>query len=594
MGWSKGLAEAATEAGAQLHAAIYDRVSKDPTGRQRSVEKQEDANRRVCADNDWLLREDDVYTDNDRSASRFATKRRPDWDRLRSTVADGRYHVVVLWEVSRGDRDDLGWLGFLHLCRRLGVWIHIESHGHTYDPRKRRDYKTLAEEGLDSADESERISERIRGDVAANARRGMPHGVAAYGYRREYEVDAGGRRRITGQLPDERPRTAVASDGTETGYTTAGIVREICRRVLAGETRLGVARDLNDRGVPSPRNGKRGWTDTTVRDIATNPAYAGLRVHQDTTIGPAIWDGLISETDHHTLLARFADPSRRSGRDSKIAHLGSGLYVCGVCGAVVRAVTTAYGKAYGCRPVKAVSPRTPRVQRRDVTADEVAALRGLGPWEQASRILDLFEAGVSQVSIFRALGMNRSTACMRLAAERYRRGYPKSVPKAPGLSSFHVSRDVRPVDAFVQMAVWRRLARKDIAELLAEDTRADERMVVLAAEVAEKQARLDAARDGYAREGMPSLEALNRIEATLAPEIARARDLMNEARVGPVLAGLVRPTVADIKAEWQRRTLPQRREVIRVLIERVEILPVRNKRRRDIAESVRIVWRTPR
>jgi hypothetical protein len=234
------------------------------------------------------------------------------------------------------------------------------------------------------------------------------------------------------------------------------------------------------------------------------------------------------------------------------------------------------------------------MERRKVTDVEVAKLLGLDRREQSALLLELAEDGVSMRSIALRLGLNQSTVSMRVKAERDRRGYPPRAKLPPEESQYHVSRAMADVDAYVQMSVWARLARPDMAELLATDAEADQRMDRLAAEIAEKQARLDAARDGYARDGRPSLETLARIEATLAPEITQARERMNEARVGPVLAGLVLPTVDEVEAEWWRRTLPQRREVIRVLIERVEILPLRNKRRFDVTESVRIVWRRPK
>lgn len=593
MDWSNGLAERAIESGAQLCAAIYSRVSKDPTGRQRSVEEQDDANQRAATTNGWQVSEDTVYIDNDRSASRFATKTRPQWERLRSDVAAGKYHVVVLWEVSRGDRDALGWLEFLAMCRNLGVLIHITSHRHTYDTRKRRDYKTLAEEGLDSADESEKISERIRRDVEANAQKGMPHGVVTYGYRREYEVDASGRRRIVAQVPDEEPRTVAAVDGSPVIYTPAGIVREVTRRLLAGEAIRAVTADLNSRGVPSPRSGPRGWSPFTVRRIAANPVYAGIRVHRGLPVVAAVWPALVDPADHHALVARFSDPARRTSRDTTIRHLGSGLYVCGVCGNPVRTVTQYYGRAYTCWPPRLVS-RSSRVDRRKVSDEETAALRRLAGSAQTARVLELYESGVSQISMSRALGVTQSALSMRLAAERKRRGAAAAPPAPRGERAHHVSRNVDEVDAYVQMAVWQRLAREDVAALLAEDARADERMAVLAAEITEKQVRLDAARDGYARDGRPTLETLNRIEATLAPEIERARERMHQSRVGPVLSGLMLPSPAEVEAEWWRRSIPQRREVIRVLIERVEILRLRNKKTYRVVESVRIVWRRPR
>src|SRR5690242_11100433 len=95
---SIGLAQSALDAGIPLVAAIYDRVSRDRAGRRRSVKQQDRANRAVAADEGWSVPDDAVFCDNDLSASRFATKPRPDWDRLRERVETRRVHVVVLWE----------------------------------------------------------------------------------------------------------------------------------------------------------------------------------------------------------------------------------------------------------------------------------------------------------------------------------------------------------------------------------------------------------------------------------------------------------------------------------------------------------------
>ncbi|MFF5261282.1 recombinase family protein [Actinomadura viridis] len=571
---------------------MYDRVSNDPTGSRRSVEEQDESNRAVCAAERWHLAENAVYCDNDRSASRFATKPRPDWDRLRADVAARRYHVVVLWEVSRGDRDDLEWIGFLHMCRKIGVLIHITSHYHTYDPQRRRDYKTLAEEGLDSADEVERTSERIQRDTEAMARKGRPHGTVPYGYIREYEVDRHGQRHIVSQDPDTKPRSAKSVSGEVSVYTRAGIVKEIARRLLRGEASRSVAADLNRRGVPAPAGGDRGWSATAVRRVAISPTYAGLRSHHGEVVADGTWTPLVDKADHYTLVARLSDQARRKVKDTTIKHLGSGLYVCGVCGSVVRPITRRNGMAYTCRPAVVVA-RNPRAETREVTADELAVLAELPVREQTGRILDLVNAGVTQASVSRGLGLWPSTLSLRLKAERVRRGETRPAGPDDGREkSYHVARAKKDVDDYVERAVWLRLARPDLAELLtAEDARAEARLAELTAKIAEMQVRLDNARDSYASGNGLSLEGLLRVESTLEPAIKATRTQLAQMRVGPVLDGLLLPDVNDIRAVWLARSLPQRRAVIRALIERVEILPLRSKKKFTIEESVRIVWR---
>jgi hypothetical protein len=168
--------------------------------------------------------------------------------------------------------------------------------------------------------------------------------------------------------------------------------------------------------------------------------------------------------------------------------------------------------------------------------------------------------------------------------------FPKAAVKG---EAFHVSRKQGDVDAYVQLAVWERLSHPDIAELLAEDVRADRRAAELADQVQEMTGRLDEARDAYARKNLP-LDALIRIEASLGPDIKRAREQMDQVRLGPVLEGLVHPDVALVEAAWWQRTLPQRREVLRILTDRIEILKLGTGRRHYAdEESVNIVWRQP-
>lgn len=67
----------------------------------------------------------------------------------------------MLWESSRGGRELEAWAGFLNACREHRVLIHVTSHQRTYDMQVGPDWKTLAEDGVASAYESELTSERI-------------------------------------------------------------------------------------------------------------------------------------------------------------------------------------------------------------------------------------------------------------------------------------------------------------------------------------------------------------------------------------------------------------------------------------------------
>src|SRR5215218_4342778 len=88
---------------ARLRAVIYTRVSSDPNERGRSVGEQEAECRAVCDREGWAVVA--VYSDNDRSASRYATKARPEYKRLINAVDAGETDVLVTWEPSRAQRD---------------------------------------------------------------------------------------------------------------------------------------------------------------------------------------------------------------------------------------------------------------------------------------------------------------------------------------------------------------------------------------------------------------------------------------------------------------------------------------------------------
>jgi hypothetical protein len=135
-------------------AVIYGRNS---SAKQKSIDDQQAENRAATEANGWTVV---AELDDPSSASRYATKVRRNWARLLELLP--AIDVVVLWEPSRGDRTLATWVAFLDACREHRVRIHAVTHNRTYDPRNPRDYRSLAEDGVDSAYESDKISGRTR------------------------------------------------------------------------------------------------------------------------------------------------------------------------------------------------------------------------------------------------------------------------------------------------------------------------------------------------------------------------------------------------------------------------------------------------
>ena len=300
-----------------LLAAGYTRQSK---GKERSIAEQEASIRETCAQQGWPVSE--IYSDTV-SASRFSDRERAGWERLLTDLKADAFGVLVLWEASRGDRDLETWVAFLARCRDHDVRIHVIAHDHTYNMASLRDWKALAEEGIDSATESEKTSLRINRTMKSEAAKGKPHGRVTYGYKRVYDKDT---RELKEQIPHPEQ---------------APVVKEIITRIGGGVPIISITRDLNRRGVPAPGSAVA-WTRWTVRRTALNPAYIGQRSYNG-ALFDAMWPPLVNPVVFEAARRVLEDPARLTTRPGRARWLLSHIAVCDVCGATLQALPNGTG-----------------------------------------------------------------------------------------------------------------------------------------------------------------------------------------------------------------------------------------------------------
>ncbi|MCL1869776.1 MAG: recombinase family protein [Promicromonosporaceae bacterium] len=398
-------------------AVIYGRQSKD---KKTSIEQQIELGSRVAAENAWTLGE--VYSDGS-SASRFAKKGRADWDRLLGDLRADRFGILILWEPSRGDRDLPSWVTMLAECRERGIRIYVVTAERLYDCRIARDWKTLVEDGTDSAYESEKTSLRSRRDSDKRAVEGRPHGQVAYGYRRVRDED-------------ERGRHIGSHD--EIVPEEAEVIRETARRVLAGESMRSVVKALNERGMASPKGVP--WSSTTLRQVMLRDRNAGLRRHRGKVVGKAAWEPIYDEDTHARVVALLTDPARTTGASNKGAtrkHLLSGIARCGRCGHTMRVVpgSTYKGKVvkpkYQCTGCYRVGRQkdavegvvVPLVVERLTMPDGIAALAAGRP-ERAVELHDLVAGAQARLDLA-ADGFADGT----MTADQVRRINAKLIPQ---------------------------------------------------------------------------------------------------------------------------------------------------------------------
>jgi site-specific DNA recombinase len=290
-------------------AGIYGRNSK---ANEKSIDDQLKLGRAAVGREGWTLAGE--YHD-DSSASRYRTKERDDWARLLADLAAGALDVLVLWKPARGSRDAIEWLQMLEGCRSRGTRIHVMAHRRTYDLSLPSDWETLAVEGIKSASYSDQLSEDVTRGVREAAIVGAPHGRVAFGHDAVYDPVTG----RPGRVPNAH----------------APIVREIIERLDKLTPISALEREFRERGLPSP-SGKP-WRRNTIRILATNLAYIGIRRHEGED-HRAQWPAIVDEEMFWRVQALLNQPERKTTRPGSAKYLLSYIATA-PCGAHIQRVS---------------------------------------------------------------------------------------------------------------------------------------------------------------------------------------------------------------------------------------------------------------
>jgi site-specific DNA recombinase len=293
----------------------YKRISDDPEGLELGVTRQDE-------DIDKLAEQLGAtvvgsFTDNDVSASTLSKKPREDYDLMMTAAQSGECDMILAYSNSRLTRRPAEWEDLLQLyaARRVEIHTVVSGSANFATADGRAVARTIA--AWDAA-EAERIGERVRRAILQKAEQGKPHGGS-----RAYGWDAD---RVT-PVPDEWL-----------------IIRELANRVIAGEAIHQLARDLNERSVPTV-SGKP-WSRAAIRYMLKSPRMIGIRVHKGIEY-PAAWPAVLDElTWRH---ARSVLDARVTGANARVSLL-AGIAVCGECGGKLQMKAGGTGPVYRCPP----------------------------------------------------------------------------------------------------------------------------------------------------------------------------------------------------------------------------------------------------
>lgn len=282
-------------------AREYRRLSDAKGG--TSIDDQGSDNAAAAADNDWALK-DPPYIDDGISASRYAKKRRNDFEQLVADLRTGptgrssRFgaDILMLWESSRGSRKVGEWVTFIELCEAKGVRIWVTTHERLYDPRNGRDRKSLIEDAVDSEYESYKTHKRVIRTAAAHARMGRPYGEAPYGL-----------------MPVYDPKTGKLLTWVE-DLIRSIVIRELFRLIEAYEPMGEIARRFERRGYTN-RSG-RPFSREHLVTMASRASYTGLRSYKG-ELYEGVWDGIVPRK-------RFWNVQGILGAPGRVTYRGGG------------------------------------------------------------------------------------------------------------------------------------------------------------------------------------------------------------------------------------------------------------------------------
>lgn len=299
---------ARTVTGTKPKAVIYTRLSvRDPDGGDHgSLERQEDDCLKYAKQKGYEVV--GVFRDEGVSATRG--DKRKQFKAMLTHLEGGKINVVLIWKIDRLARRYADLDRFLKILETEKMILYSVADGHEAKPGN--SHMTLRILTIVAGEESNNIGIRVRRAKLERARRGghTGGGPRPYGWKTPLKEEI---------VAKERKQ-----------------ILELIRRFLAGETCHSIARDWNERCIPSS-TGVR-WNSSQLYSLLRSPRYAGVVLYQQASKTPqtfkATWKPIVDQQTwaliEHELERRGKEPKNGGFHGRK--HLLSGFLICEACG----------------------------------------------------------------------------------------------------------------------------------------------------------------------------------------------------------------------------------------------------------------------
>lgn len=243
---------------------------------------------------------------------------RPEWERILTALRRGECNALMVPDIDRAMRDPRTLEDLIDAVELYGVYVASLTGN--------MDLTTDA--GISAArslvnqrnQESRNTSRRVVDGHRHSAMQGRPHGGAKrpFGWRK---------------------------DRVRLNKREAAHIRRELPRILAGVSPLTLAREWNERGIPTVMGTQ--WRGTRIRRMFLSPRLCGFVVyHGEVLFGPdgnkvqGKWEAILTEEEYNAVVTAWgassvAVPSRlgAKGRGQRTVYLLSPFLRCGKCSA---------------------------------------------------------------------------------------------------------------------------------------------------------------------------------------------------------------------------------------------------------------------
>lgn len=334
-------------------AGLYARLSKEDelAGYSSSVKSQIEILKEYAGQSEEI-EVCGVYTDDGFTGTDFD---RPDFERMLGDIHGGRINCIIVKDLSRFARnssksgelisDEFARLGVRFISLNEGY----DSNSENASPLTQ--FLTLGITNIINEIYVASTSANIRGTLNINRRQGKFIGsFSSYGYLKD---------------PEDHHKLIIDEEA-------APVVREIFEKFLGGRSIVGITKDLNEAGIPSPSEYKRLcgynyrhaalpdsdslWCESTVRRILQNEIYIGnmvqgknkkisYKIKKIEHVKKENW--IIVENTHAPIIEKsvFEQAQKRfntgahCSSKTKSVDLFSGMVRCSECGRIMNKKT---------------------------------------------------------------------------------------------------------------------------------------------------------------------------------------------------------------------------------------------------------------